>query len=255
MKSSVQRVQISCGIAQLPFWVGTFNEVVTLLLEKKRNGKVILPCTLYDLARVNNEAEIANIYRQVDVMTTDGMPLVWWFRLRFRQTIERVYGPDILASVLQQRPTSRMMILCPNSVVYTELKSKFQQQIRKRTLRLIEVGDSTADNERKRLAEAIRAFAPEFVWIGVGSPNQVLLGVYFKKTIRLPITYWCVGAAIPFLAGTVQQAPRWMQQHGLEWFFRLLSEPRRLWQRYLVITPVFLFQLLFARIRNTSRSS
>lgn len=256
MNSSVQRVNVSCGSAQLQFFVGKFENVLSdLLKQKKRSGQVILPCTLYDLARVYNEPEIAKTYQHVDAMTTDGMPLVWWFSLRFRQKVERVYGPDILATVLQRHLTARMVVLCPNSVVYAELKKKFSRQLRKKTVQLVEVGDSTNQTERERLAEIIRSFDPEFVWIGVGSPNQVLLGTFFKKTLKQPITYWCVGAAIPFMAGTVRQAPRWMQQHGLEWFFRLLSEPKRLWQRYLVITPLFLFQLLFARIRNTSQSS
>jgi len=231
--------------------VGQFESVVAeLLRQKKPHGQVILPCTLYDLAKVSSEEQIAAVYQEIDLCTTDGMPLVWWFRSRTHQSIERVYGPDILANVWQKVRNAKHTILCPNQIVFEELSKKFAPQLKKKTAQLILVGKSTDPKEKVRLAKLIKAFHPKFVWIGIGSPNQVLLGTFLRDTLRIPATYWCVGAAIPFLAGTVHQAPRWVQQNGLEWFFRLINEPRRLWRRYLVITPLFLFRLLFARIRS-----
>jgi len=251
MKSTPQKLSVSCGSADLRFVVGGFDEVVdSLLKSQSKIGQVVLPCTLHDLARVSSDRQIANAYQNIDVMTTDGMPLVWWFRARLENNVERVYGPDILASVLVKKPNAKFIILCPNQTVLDELRKKFEDKIQQRSVQLVVVGNSAEPAERKRLATLVKSFGPDFVWIGVGSPNQVLLGTYLRDTVRLSITYWCVGAAIPFLAGTVRQAPRWMQQNGLEWLFRLMNEPHRLWRRYLVITPLFLFRLLFARIRN-----
>lgn len=251
MTVTSQQLSVTCGSAQLCFAVGQFSSVVQLILEKgQRKSQVVLPCTLYDLARVSSDQFIASEYQKVDYLTTDGMPLVWWFRTRLEGAVERVYGPDILAHVILNYPNSKFTILCPNDVVLSQLEKKFSEQINNNTAQLVLVGDSRNPHERKRLVSLIKPFAPSFVWIGVGSPNQVLLGTYLRDALPFPITYWCVGAAIPFLAGTVNQAPRWMQQNGLEWFFRLLNEPHRLWQRYLVITPLFLFRLLFARIKS-----
>ena len=251
MNTIPQQLRVSCGSTNLCFIAGKFDEVVDELLKNdSKVGRVVLPCTLYDLARVSSDKQIADAYQQVDLMTTDGMPLVWWLRSRLQQSVERVYGPDILASVLLKRPKAKFTMLCPNQIVLEQLEKKFANLIAKKTAQLVLVGNSTELSERRRLAGVIKEFRPEFVWIGVGSPNQVLLGTYLRDTLKLPITYWCVGAAIPFLAGTVNQAPRWMQQNGFEWLFRLMNEPHRLWQRYLVITPLFLFRLVFARIRN-----
>lgn len=251
MTATPQQLSVTCGTAQLCFAVGQFESVVEMILEKgKTRSQVVLPCTLYDLARVSSDQSIADAYQKVDFLTTDGMPLVWWFRTRIQEPVERVYGPDILAHVILKYPKAKFTILCPNEVVFSLLEKKFALQIKQTTAQLILVGDSKDPGERKRLATLIKTFGPRFVWVGVGSPNQVLLATYLRDVLPLSITYWCVGAAIPFLAGTVNQAPRWMQQHGLEWFFRLLNEPHRLWQRYLVITPLFLFRLLFARIKS-----
>lgn len=252
MNDTPRQLTVTCGSAQLCFLVGRFNDVVANILHSNSpHGQVILPCTLYDLARVTNEPEIARAYQEVDFCTTDGMPLVWWFRSRTRdRDIERVYGPDILATVFDQTNNQKHTILCSNQEIFEKLTDRFAAQIKKKTVQLIVVGESRATEERQRLAAAITKFQPRFVWIGVGSPNQVLLATALRDAIKKPITYWCVGAAIPFLAGTVQQAPRWMQQNGLEWLFRLFAEPRRLWQRYLVITPQFLLRLLFAKIKS-----
>ncbi|MBW7944020.1 WecB/TagA/CpsF family glycosyltransferase [Patescibacteria group bacterium] len=252
MNSLPLRLSLSCGTVNLCFIVGPFNMVMDELWNNKSpRGQVVLPCTLYDLARVDNDPTIASTYQKVDFLTTDGMPLVWWFRGKVKQQVERVYGPDILAATLDRYPNAKYTILCPNLTVYEELAKKFHQKIKQKTAQLILVGDSTDPEERKRLGKLIKGFVPKFVWIGIGSPNQVLLGTYLRDTLKMPITYWCVGAAIPFLAGTVNQAPRWMQRNGLEWLFRLINEPRRLWQRYLVITPLFLLRIFFTQVRNT----
>lgn len=239
------------GQLRLPFLVGSYQAVVGELSRPPRQRSLsILPCTLYDLARVTAEAEIAAAYAQLDWCTTDGMPLVWWLRRQLPPPIERVYGPDVIKTVLAAQPRQKHLILCPSPAVAGRLAGQFVTRLQADRLRLEVVGDSRNSQERERLAQLIRDWRPDAVWIGVGSPNQVLLATYFKSVIARPTTYWCVGAAIPFLAGMIRQAPRWMQQRGLEWFFRLLVEPRRLWQRYLVVTPWFLSQLALSWFRQ-----
>lgn len=253
MKNSfAQRIVLPCGTGRLSFLVGTFEQVITTLMKPPpQKGRVILPCPLYDLSRVQQDPALAAVYSQVDFCTTDGVPLVWWFRTQMSQPIERAYGPDMMRAVYARTLTQRHLILCPNPEALRQLQKKLRPQLQKKTTHLELVGDSKDQGERQRLATIIRRFKPHHVWIGVGSPNQVMLGMYLKKELKMACNFWCVGAAISFLAGTVAQAPRWMQQNGLEWLFRLLAEPGRLWQRYLVDTPLFLFRVLFARIRGT----
>ena len=88
----------------------------------------------------------------------------------------------------------------------------------------------------------IHGAAAQVVWVGLGTPKQDVFVDRFRGRIGVPLV--AVGAAFDFLAGTKRMAPRWMQQRGLEWLYRLASEPRRLWKRYLVGNTVFLWRAL-----------
>ena len=86
--------------------------------------------------------------------------------------------------------------------------------------------------EEKQVTDEIRAARPDIVWVGLSTPKQEKWMSQFLDRLDVPVLVG-VGAAFDFLSGTKKQAPRWMQRTGLEWFFRLLSEPRRLWRRYI----------------------
>ncbi len=88
----------------------------------------------------------------------------------------------------------------------------------------------------------INASGAQIVWVGLGSPKQDLWMAKYRAALSAPVLI-AVGAAFDFYAGRVRQAPRWAQRNGLEWLFRLLSEPRRLWKRYLIYNPWFIWEL------------
>jgi N-acetylglucosaminyldiphosphoundecaprenol N-acetyl-beta-D-mannosaminyltransferase len=96
--------------------------------------------------------------------------------------------------------------------------------------------------EEDSMIEQINAAAAHIVWVGLGSPKQDLWMQRFRSRLNAPLLV-AVGAAFDFFTGRQKQAPRWMQQTGLEWAFRLAGEPRRLWRRYLIYNPKFLWQL------------
>src|SRR5262249_11425511 len=92
--------------------------------------------------------------------------------------------------------------------------------------------------EKSQLADRIRTSGAAIVLVGLGCPRQEAFAYEFRKVLDLPIL--AVGAAFPFIAELLTQAPPWMQNAGLEWLYRLLSEPRRLWRRYLFLNPTFM---------------
>jgi N-acetylglucosaminyldiphosphoundecaprenol N-acetyl-beta-D-mannosaminyltransferase len=96
----------------------------------------------------------------------------------------------------------------------------------------------TTDEDRAQV-DAINAARPDIVWVGLSTPKQERWMADHLGRIEAPVLIG-VGAAFDFLAGTKRQAPRWIQRNGLEWLFRLCSEPRRLWRRYAYIVPGFL---------------
>jgi N-acetylglucosaminyldiphosphoundecaprenol N-acetyl-beta-D-mannosaminyltransferase len=89
----------------------------------------------------------------------------------------------------------------------------------------------------------IRAAAPDVVWVGLGTPKQERWMYDHLERLGVPVMAG-VGAAFDFIAGTVRQAPVWMQENGVEWLFRLTQEPRRLWRRYLVLGSRFACEVL-----------
>jgi exopolysaccharide biosynthesis WecB/TagA/CpsF family protein len=95
------------------------------------------------------------------------------------------------------------------------------------------------DGEKEELAQRISESGAALVFVGLGCPRQETFAFEFRDTLAMPIV--AVGAAFPFLAGLIPQAPPWMQNAGLEWLFRLCSEPLRLWRRYLFLNPAYLF--------------
>jgi N-acetylglucosaminyldiphosphoundecaprenol N-acetyl-beta-D-mannosaminyltransferase len=96
--------------------------------------------------------------------------------------------------------------------------------------------------EIQEIGLAVRGFRPDIVWVGLGTPKQDYFAQALSQHISVPIV--CVGAAFDFLSGSKKTAPRWMQTYGLEWLFRLLTEPKRLWKRYLIGNIKFIFMAI-----------
>ena len=98
------------------------------------------------------------------------------------------------------------------------------------------------------MVEMMGRVAPDVLWVGLGAPKQERWMHEHKDRLRVPVMVG-VGAAFDMLSGRRKQAPRWMREHGLEWSFRLLQEPRRLWRRYLVYGTQFIAYLALESLR------
>ena len=99
-----------------------------------------------------------------------------------------------------------------------------------------------SDSERLELVERITSSGASAVFLGLGCPRQETWAYEYRNLLNMPIL--AVGAAFDFHAGTLPQAPLWMQDAGLEWLYRLLQEPERLWKRYLLLNPLYLWNIL-----------
>src|SRR5207249_3753796 len=96
------------------------------------------------------------------------------------------------------------------------------------------------EEEQKELTERVRAAKPDIFWVGLSTPKQEKFMAEYLPRLQTTLMFG-VGAAFDFHSGRVRQAPRWIQRSGFEWLFRLCQEPRRLWRRYLINNPRFLF--------------
>jgi N-acetylglucosaminyldiphosphoundecaprenol N-acetyl-beta-D-mannosaminyltransferase len=185
---------------------------------------------------------LREIFNHSGLTTPDGMAMVWLMRAKGFRFVERVYGPDLLLAVSQYgiEKGYRHYFYGGAPGVSEKLATVLQQQFpglqvvgvdsppfRKLTLEEVEA-------EQAR----IQAAHPDIVWVGIGSPRQEIWMSENIDRLNVPVLVG-VGAAFDFLSGNKRQAPGWVQRNGLEWFYRLVSEPRRLWRRYLLGYPRF----------------
>ncbi len=185
---------------------------------------------------------LRRIHRQAGMVTPDGMPLVWFARLLGGQRLQRVCGPDLMQTMtaISELRRYRQFYYGGAEGVAGKLKQKLIDSCPK-----LEVAGALCPPfreltaaEDEAIVDAINAARPDIVWVGLSTPKQEFWMASHIGLVEAPVMIG-VGAAFDFLAGTKRRAPAWMQRNGLEWLFRLCSEPRRLWRRYAYIVPAF----------------
>lgn len=202
---------------------------------EKHHSSSILPISLHDCYWME---KLPNQYADISLFVPDGMPVVFLAKLRSKKSVQRVYGPDLMNRYLTENTVKTHLLLGSQTVV-TKLKKKFSGV---EIFPLIHT-DNLEELLSLKLIEYIKIIKPDCIWIGIGSPKQVEF-CYLLRRKYPQASYFCVGAAFDFISGERQQAPVWMQQHSLEWFFRLLTDPLKYWKRYLLYSPVGLLRLL-----------
>jgi N-acetylglucosaminyldiphosphoundecaprenol N-acetyl-beta-D-mannosaminyltransferase len=208
-------------------------------------------CPVYTLMQGHERAEVRAALNGADWVTPDGMPVVWALRLFGARGAGRVYGPDLMLALteLSARKRYAQYYFGGGPGVAEALAETLQRRFA--GLKIAGVycppfRDLTPDEEQAML-EHINASGAQVVWVGLGSPKQDLWMARYRPRLKPPLLVG-VGAAFDFFTGRQAQAPHWLQRSGLEWLFRLAHEPRRLWRRYLIYNPRFLFQLALQRL-------
>lgn len=186
------------------------------------------------------------VVNAADLITPDGVPLVWCLRALGLKSATRVYGPDLTWQVCERAEQEGLSIALYGGT--DESLAAFVAALQLRYPRL-QVACAIAppfrplqDAEDQAYTEAILQSGADILFVGIGCPKQEC---WMQAHVeRLPLPMLGVGAAFDFHSGRVRQAPAWMQRLALEWLFRLMMEPRRLWRRYAWHNPRFI--LLFA---------
>ena len=188
----------------------------------------------------------AHRYRlnSLELVVADGQPVRWALNhLHSAGLRARVYGPNLMLSVLVRAEQEKLSVYLYGSS--PDVLSLLTANLQRKFPGLIIAGTSPSTFGRitaeaaDRIGAQIRQSGAQIVFVGLGCPRQEVWAYEFRDRLSIPIL--AVGAAFPFLAGTLRQAPQWMQDRGLEWLFRLSTEPRRLWRRYLLLSPAYLF--------------
>jgi N-acetylglucosaminyldiphosphoundecaprenol N-acetyl-beta-D-mannosaminyltransferase len=179
-----------------------------------------------------------------DLLVPDGQPVRWVLNWLYGANLpDRVYGPNLTLKVCERAAAEGKSIYLYGGS--PEILAAFTESLKRRFPGIRIAGAEPSKfrrltpEEKTSLAHRIVYSGASITLVGLGCPRQETFAYEFREALSMPIL--AVGAAFPFLAGMIPQAPVWMQNRGLEWLFRLTSEPRRLWRRYLYLNPAYLF--------------
>lgn len=230
--------------------VAAIGELVAL-----RRGGYVCTANVHTIMTGYYDKSYRRAINSADLSVPDGMPVVWGASAMGISLKERVYGPDLLLALCQESETRGYRHFFYGAT--EPVLSKLRANLTKRFPKLVVAGTYAppfrplTNEEDREVVRMINVAEPDIVWIGLGAPKQERWMHDHRSSVKGVMIG--VGAAFDFLSGTKGQAPRAMQRCGLEWLYRLLTEPRRLWRRYLIYNPLFLFhfarQLLSRRYR------
>jgi len=232
---NVSRVNPEAALQQIYAWIK----------QKQRTYVCVAPVsTLVDARR---DPEYRRAVNAAGMVTPDGMPVVWLARWLGCKDIARTYGPDLMLSVCQQGQEMGVRHFFYGGT--QEALRRLQQKLLAAYPKLLIAGSyappfrSGVWQEDQDIIDSINGSAADIIWVGLGSPKQDFWMQGHRPRLNAPVIVGA-GAAFDFCSGAKPQAPKWMQGCGLEWFFRLCCEPRRLWKRYLIGNSLFLIYLI-----------
>lgn len=207
----------------------------------------------HGLVTAQEDAEFRQILNNFYINLPDGMPGVWVGRLKGAKAMQRCYGPDFFRQVMlatrkqvirhflcggQEGVAQALQQVCATRFGNPHVVGTFSPPFRE-----------MSDEELRQLGKEITDLGVDIVWIGLSTPKQERFA--YRLAQFTSVHFLCtVGAAFDFHTGRTRQAPFWMQRAGLEWLFRLLTEPKRLWRRYAKIVPMFIYYNLKELVQN-----
>ena len=199
---------------------------------------------VHGIMECQRDEKVCEIHHSAGLVVQDGMPLVYISRLTGHKNAGRVYGPDLLLELCKESLVHgyRHFFFGTTQTTLIKLKERLVRDFPGLQIvgtyappfRLLTTAETAA------VIAEINCCMPDIVWVGLSTPKQERWMAQNRQALNASVLLG-IGAAFDFHAGGVPQAPRWMQPLCLEWLFRLIAEPRRLWKRYLINNPQFLW--------------
>jgi N-acetylglucosaminyldiphosphoundecaprenol N-acetyl-beta-D-mannosaminyltransferase len=229
---------------------------MSFVIDHDRKGYVCL-AGVHGIMEARRNPDLQSIFANAWLVAPDGMPTVWMGHLQGLSKMQRVFGPDLMLEVIGRKEHSHYRhFLCGGEPgVAEQLRDELLRRFPWATI----VGTYTppfrpmTHEEENDLAIQVHRIKPDIIWVGLSTPKQDRFMFRYLPMLDTKLMVG-VGAAFLFHTGAIQDSPAWIKRAGLQWLHRLLQEPSRLWRRYLINVPLFLFQagLQIARLRSYS---
>jgi N-acetylglucosaminyldiphosphoundecaprenol N-acetyl-beta-D-mannosaminyltransferase len=236
----VDAVQIGDVIKKMEEWI-----------ERREAGNYIAVTGMHGVMEARHDEEFGRILDGATLVVPDGYPLVVLGRRKGYELARRVYGPELMERFCEEtaRRGYRHYFYGGAEGVAEELGKKFARRFAG-----MEIAGTCCppfraltEEEEREVCEKIRASRADVVWVGLSTPKQERWMARVSEALGVPVMVG-VGAAFDFHTGRVGQAPVWMRENGMEWCYRLMSEPRRLWRRYLVKGSEFAWLVILEQL-------
>ncbi len=243
------RDTIGSSICILPF-----DRQIDLIITwaKNRQNKVVCVANVHMLIEAWKNARFAEVLKQADLVTPDGKPLVWMLKSMGATRAERVAGMDIFLATCKRASADRISIFLLGSTpeILDRICERLQAEFPHLKIAGIESPpfDPLAPTAGTNIVETINASGAGIVFVALGCPKQECWMMEHRDRIQA-VTIG-VGGVFGVYARVLKEAPRFIQNAGFEWLFRLIQEPRRLWKRYATTMPIFIWLALKQLINN-----
>jgi len=226
-------------------------------IENKDKGNYIVVANAYDVVIGKRDEKVNNAINSSSLSIPDGISLVFLARLNGYTVNKRAYGPDLMFEFLKLAEIKGY-----SNFFYGTTQETLKSLIINLKLKFpaLKIAGSYAPPfrllnvvEDREMVSIINSVSPDVIWVGLGTPKQQLWMYEHKDKLNVPVMIG-VGAAFDFFAGVKLQAPPWIRDNGFEWLFRLITEPKRLWRRYLIDYPLFIYYVLVELVSKPIKS-
>lgn len=245
--SSSERVNI-CGVKIDPY---SFDEVVEGIvhhIQTSRTPEYVVTPNAQHVLSLQKDPYFQKIYSHARWVVPDGVPLLWAAKLLGTPLKGRVNGTDLFEHLCAAAAQSGFKVFLMGGRPLAAQKASEVLQVRHPTLKVVGTycppyGFQNDTAELQRINAAIKAAKPDLLFVGLGAPKQEKWIYEHYQELAIPVSLG-IGVSFELVADMVRRAPILLQKLGLEWLFRLVMEPRRLWQRYILGNPQFIWLVL-----------
>lgn len=212
-------------------------ERIDLLIQNRKPAYVVTP-NVDHIVKLEEDEEFREVYNEADLILTDGMPLIWISKLQRNEIKEKVSGSDLFPKVCELASKKSYSVFLLGAAEGIAAKAAEKLKNKYNGLNIVgtyspSYGFEKNQQEIDKIIKVISEAKPDILAVGLGAPKQEKFIHKYKNRFNVPISL-AIGASIDFEAGNINRAPEWMQNSGLEWFYRFLKEPKRMFKRYFI---------------------
>jgi N-acetylglucosaminyldiphosphoundecaprenol N-acetyl-beta-D-mannosaminyltransferase len=241
-------------VLNFPISLGSSDSFVDeiLALARSKQSAYVCVAAVHQLIEAHQDASFAKISQGANIVTPDGMPITWALKILYGISQERIAGMDLLPALLKQAEKDSISVYFYGGT--QSMLDKTNEYVSRHFPNLQIAGSysppfrALTAEEEVATASMINQTGAQLVFVVLGCPKQERW-MYSMKG-RIHATMVGIGAALPVLVGIQSRAPKWMQNNGLEWLYRLIQEPRRLWKRYFITNSKFIYLVTTAKFKR-----